>query len=817
MAEVYSPLLLSLALFLQLSVECIGAKVKWPEGSYGLPKAMTGCPLSPETKWTTGWRFEDTEDSRPNNFKSSSYHLDTVVGLDVNRTFCMKVDNDETTEWPKGQYCIYKKADCPKGFQEGYVYWDDEDYKNVNKKGGTLPDGVYDRDTLIKYCCRADGDKLTPVTLPVMSSFYLMMSNTSECQRVKGAVATKEFIRFDNEDTNNKDRQNGSYPYGAGIKNHKLYYCYYESCNFTYSLDSEGEIQFTSPNYFKDGFPRAQTCSWRFVVPETKRARIRFLDVGLEGDDSITLVEGWGPTEGSRIGDIKSTSRRPHSYSASLGSPMLVTFHSTSRPQRLQSKGFRGIFTAQTEPPSSLPEWPSGTFGLPRSKFGCPYSKEITWSSGWRYQDTEDDHASNQKSHSFHMDAVVNKSAVNRSFCMATENKGNGDWPKGQYCIYKKGVCPKGLSEGYLFFDDENHKNQNRMGGTLPDGVYDQDTKLFYCCRTDGDKRMPMSLPLVSPFYLMAFNSSECQRVKGAMVTQEYIQFDDEDESNKDSSSGMHPYEKGKLNVTISYCYYEACHFTLGENSQEFSSPNYRSTGYSNSQICSWRFHVKDVTPPKQQILLKFPEFRLRKGKDGDVIKIYSGWDASDTLLAEFNGDNPPPIEGVASATSVVYLVFISDEHGQSQGFRGLFLNQEFNSSAVYKQPITSPRGTKDTATQASAVTTKPATTSVPATVHKSSTIEPSTTLPSAVHRKLASTQSSSSSAKVVIPLVIIALILVAVVTVYCVRRRRREKRFKKRLDQSRRELVNNGTTYRDLNSKEYESYEDFQEIFPQG
>ena len=127
----------------------------------------------------------------------------------------------------------------------------------------------------------------------------------------------------------------------------------------------------------------------------------------------------------------------------------------------------------------------------------------------------------------------------------------------GQYCIYKKGVCPKGLSEGYLFFDDENHKNQNRMGGTLPDGVYDEDTKLFYCCRADGDKRKPMSLPLVSPFYLMAFNSSECQRVKGAMVTQEYIQFHDEDESNKDTSSGMHPYEKGKLNVTISYCYYE--------------------------------------------------------------------------------------------------------------------------------------------------------------------------------------------------------------------------------------------------------------------
>ena len=36
----------------------------------------------------------------------------------------------------------------------------------------------------------------------------------------------------------------------------------------------------------------------------------------------------------------------------------------------------------------------------------------------------------------------------------------------------------------------------------------------------------------------------------------------------------------------------------------------------------------------------------------------------------------------------------------------------EFNSSAVYKQPVTSPRETKDTATQPSAVKTKPATTS---------------------------------------------------------------------------------------------------------
>ena len=128
-----------------------------------------------------------------------------------------------------GRYCIFKKGDCPKGFKEGYVFWDDENDKNINKKGGTLPDGRYDQDTLVYYCCRTDGDRYTAISLPVISPFYLKPFNASECQRVKGAIATEEFIRFDTEDSGNKDRQNGSYPHGAGIANHRLLYCYYES------------------------------------------------------------------------------------------------------------------------------------------------------------------------------------------------------------------------------------------------------------------------------------------------------------------------------------------------------------------------------------------------------------------------------------------------------------------------------------------------------------------------------------------------------------------------------------------------------------
>ena len=78
----------------------------WPAGKYGLPKAKVGCPLSTNySQWVTGWRYEDTEDNNPSNFKSSSFHLGAIVNAnDVNRTFCIKTGgvNQPIVEWPKG-------------------------------------------------------------------------------------------------------------------------------------------------------------------------------------------------------------------------------------------------------------------------------------------------------------------------------------------------------------------------------------------------------------------------------------------------------------------------------------------------------------------------------------------------------------------------------------------------------------------------------------------------------------------------------------------------------------------------------------------
>lgn len=803
-------------LFLWIALGYSEAALTWPTGTYGLPRAKVGCPVTVNsTVWATGWRFEDTEDHKPFTSKSPSFHLDTEVGIDVNRTFCIKtkdIISEEAGEWPQGRYCIYKKGDCPRGLKEGYVFWDDENYKNINDQGGTLPDGKYDKDTSIYYCCSTDGDKFKPIPLPLISPFYLMAFNTSECQRVQGAIATEEYIAFDSEDNNNQNACNGSYPFGPGGRNHRVYYCYYEGCLYTYSLDSDEQILFISPKFFNDGFPSEQKCTWRFVAREKEsKVHITFLETHIREGDSISIRNGW--SSGSVVGKIDPKNPfDPNGY-ASQNNFLLVEFNSKSSltPGIHHPKGFRGIFKIISNEVPQGPKWPNGTYGLPRPRAGCPpRSDDIFWETGWRFQDTEDNKPSNKVSESFHMDATVDKDGLNKSFCIATQDKGT-EWPKGQYCIYKKGACPKGLSEGYILFDDEDHKNQNKMGGTLPDGIYNKDTNISYCCRTDGDKLEPVTLPVSNPFYLLAYNTSECQQVNGAIATKEFIHYFTEDgDHNRDQMNGAYPYVKGK-NLTITYCYYQACHYTMSETPQEFMSPFYRSgDGYPNSQLCTWRFLVQEKNPKSQQILIKFPEFNLRKDGDGDVVRIYGGWDEKAKLLAEFNGDHPPPTKGVAADSSVVYVVFKSDSQARSKGFRGVFLNQTYNAASVPTRPITIP--------------TRPIPVKTNETSVKEKTNETTTVTTASASLNLTTTKSEGSqsarSGKHGVPTAIIVLVVIAIligmaVSIYCIRRKRLRQRIKRMTNSGLLAQGKDREGYHYSDLEEYEFTGETPDLFP--
>ena len=89
--------------------------VHWPAGSYGIPRAASGCPSDYGFDWLVGQRKQDTEDTDPQNSQSPEFHLNaTVYKSAVLRSFCLKTDtsaDENRTSWPRGKaiqpFCIW--------------------------------------------------------------------------------------------------------------------------------------------------------------------------------------------------------------------------------------------------------------------------------------------------------------------------------------------------------------------------------------------------------------------------------------------------------------------------------------------------------------------------------------------------------------------------------------------------------------------------------------------------------------------------------------------------------------------------------------
>ena len=91
--------------------------------------------------------------------------------------------------------------------------------------------------------------------------------------------------------------------------------------------------------------------------------------------------------------------------------------------------------------------WPSGSYGLPKPRSGCPYKE---WREGFRYQDSENLENTNLKSNGSHLSGQVSPHGIRQEFCVHIDTPGEQiPWPRGKYCIYRKGkTCPTGLQEG---------------------------------------------------------------------------------------------------------------------------------------------------------------------------------------------------------------------------------------------------------------------------------------------------------------------------------------------------------------------------------
>jgi len=87
--------------------------------------------------------------------------------------------------------------------------------------------------------------------------------------------------------------------------------------------------------------------------------------------------------------------------------------------------------------------WPRGTYALPMPKDGCPRDDDFTWHRGYVYQDTK---SRNDWPKYNHLDINTPDKNAQQKFCVktATPSKHNYAWPKGSYCIAKKGDCPTG-------------------------------------------------------------------------------------------------------------------------------------------------------------------------------------------------------------------------------------------------------------------------------------------------------------------------------------------------------------------------------------
>lgn len=216
----------------------VAIPVTWPEGTYSLAKPTSGCPAGDFT-WYEGWRLQDTETQTPDNAWSTGNHFaGTLAKGQYTLEFCTKGEKNPTDfdrSWPKGDYCIFKYGDCPANFAEGWVKWDDEDSLNTNDWQGVLPDGVYDEDTIQRYCCRSDGMPTEPIVLPTDQPFYMFQGKREVCQKVANMQVSEEWLRFDDEDFKTPSNSAISDVHPAmefwnqptGASGSEIYYCYY--------------------------------------------------------------------------------------------------------------------------------------------------------------------------------------------------------------------------------------------------------------------------------------------------------------------------------------------------------------------------------------------------------------------------------------------------------------------------------------------------------------------------------------------------------------------------------------------------------------
>ncbi|XP_005108724.2 uncharacterized protein LOC101850601 [Aplysia californica] len=210
--------------------------------------------------------------------------------------------------------------------------------------------------------------------------------------------------------------------------------------------------------------------------------------------------------------------------------------------------------------------WPKGLYGLLSPNTGCPNNGIDSWRTGQLKMHTESSNSSNLNSVSTpnNLAQPIFESSnsdlfMNQHFCVKENVDVFSYWPRGTYCINKHDSrsCPYGFSSGYIQFDDEDGDRATQTSGNVPEIVADSSYyRISYCCRSDSAPGFAISLPTENPFYLYRYKGT-CQSVSGMTVSQQFMYFDTEDNSNGDRYENLiHPDGKANNDVRIELCYY---------------------------------------------------------------------------------------------------------------------------------------------------------------------------------------------------------------------------------------------------------------------
>ncbi|XP_060070123.1 uncharacterized protein LOC132550122 [Ylistrum balloti] len=199
--------------------------------------------------------------------------------------------------------------------------------------------------------------------------------------------------------------------------------------------------------------------------------------------------------------------------------------------------------------------WPDGTYTLLQPSNGCPPG----FSTGHRVWYPEH---TGQSTFSVdnNLQGYANHSQIAWHFCTKIEAEASDTWPAGNYCILRNGgTCPTGFSGGSITFDEDDSAPSSRPQGTgtLPDGNYNTNSKLYFCCKNDGSVAIQATFPRSTPFILYPYTVASCQLVSDMTDVPGYTFFDSEPNGNVDDSDGSIPYTtNGPPTWYIHHCYY---------------------------------------------------------------------------------------------------------------------------------------------------------------------------------------------------------------------------------------------------------------------